>query len=145
LKIRISYAKFKNYLTGNDYLIGAMMYMGIPDDILPKKRRFLHYLTSQGFILQTRPLMIVRGKKIQKQLDIFIYRDIVELAHEDSYDKAILVSGDADFIEIVKKIKELGKIIEIWSFKKSLSSKLLREAGQNAVHYINDILSDIAC
>ncbi|MCJ7650968.1 MAG: NYN domain-containing protein, partial [Candidatus Lokiarchaeota archaeon] len=130
LQIRIDYRKFKEILTRDDHLVGAFMYMGIPEHIFPKKQRFLKYLSSQGYIIQARPIKVIaEGKKMQKGLDIFIYRDIVELADEDIYDKAILVSGDSDFIEIVRKLRELEKTIEIWSFKRSLSHELHTEVG----------------
>jgi uncharacterized LabA/DUF88 family protein len=120
------------------------MYMGIPDEVYPKKKRFIDYLTSHGYVIQARPIKVIaEGKKMQKGLDIFIYRDIVELADEDSYDKAILVSGDSDFIEIVRKLRELEKAIEIWSFKKSLSHELVAEVGKKNVFFINEILDDI--
>ncbi len=122
------------------------MYMGIPEELYPKKKRFLKYLTSQGYVIQARPIKIIaEGKKMQKGLDIFIYRDIIELADEDSYDKAILVSGDSDFIEIVRKLRDLKKMIEIWSFKRSLSHQLLTEVGDENVYFINEILGDITC
>jgi len=144
LQIRIDYKKFKEILTRGDHLVGAFMYMGIPDQVYPKKQRFLKYLTSQGYVIQARPIKeIAEGKKMQKGLDIFIYRDIVELADEDTYDKAILVSGDSDFIEIVRKLRELEKAIEIWSFKRSLSHELLTEVGNENVYFINEILGDI--
>ena len=76
-------------------------------------------------------------------MDILIYREIIELAEHDSYDICILVSGDADFVEIVKKLKELRKKIDIWSFKISLSRKLIEEAGKENIHYIDDILDEI--
>jgi len=122
------------------------MYMGIPEQIFPKKQRFLKYLSSQGYIIQARPIKVIaEGKKMQKGLDIFIYRDIVELADEDIYDKAILVSGDSDFIEIVRKLRDLEKSIEIWSFKRSLSHELHTEVGNENVYFINEILGDITC
>ena len=122
------------------------MYMGIPEELYPKKKRFLKYLTSQGYVIQARPIKIIaEGKKMQKGLDIFIYRDVVELAGEDIYDKAILVSGDSDFIEIVRKLRDLEKTIEIWSFKRSLSHQLLTEVGDENVYFINEILGDITC
>ncbi len=76
-------------------------------------------------------------------MDIFIYKDIIELAEDDSYDKAILVSGDSDFLDIVKKLKELKKEIEVWSFKKSTSRALIDEAGFKHVYYIDSILDEI--
>jgi len=146
LQIRIDYRKFKDILARGDHLVGAFMYMGIPEQIFPKKLRFLKYLNSQGYVIQARPIKVIAGgKKMQKGLDIFIYRDIVELADEDIYDKAILVSGDSDFIEIVKKLRELEKAIEIWSFKRSLSHQLLTEVGNEKVYFINEILDDITC
>lgn len=122
------------------------MYMGIPEQVYPKKQRFLKYLISEGYVIQARAIKVIaEGKKMQKGLDIFIYRDIVELADEDSYDKAILVSGDSDFIEIVRKLRDLEKAIEIWSFKRSLSRELLMEVGKENVYFINEILGDITC
>ena len=146
LKMRIDYKKFKQILAKDDYLVGAFMYMGIPETVYPKKRRFLDYLTSQGYVIQSRPVKTTpSGKKIQKQLDIFLYRDIVELATEDVFDRAILVSGDSDFIEIVKKLKQLQKQIEIWGFINSMSKRLVQEVSAENVHYINEILPEIAC
>jgi len=146
MKVRIDYRKFKQILARNDHLVGAFMYMGIPDQIYPKKRRFLDYLISQGYVIQSRPVKTTPdGKKIQKQLDLFLYRDIVELGIEDSYDKAILVSGDSDFIEIVRKLKQLQKRIEIWGFFNSMSKKLIAEVSAENVHYINEILAEIKC
>ncbi len=60
-----------------------------------------------------------------------MYKEIVELM--DAYDKAILVSGDADFVEVVKTFKELNKKIEIWSFKISLAKQILEEAGEEHI------------
>lgn len=144
LNIRINYLKLKEIFTQNHHLVGCFMYMSIFDKILPKKLKFLNYIRAQGFIIQPKPVIISpNGKKKQKGLDIFIYKDIVELAEEDTYDKAILVSGDSDFLDLVKKLKELKKEIEIWSFKKSISRTLIDEAGQDNVHYIDNILDEI--
>lgn len=144
--MRIDYRKFKQILAKDDHLVGAFIYMGIPDQIYPKKRRFLDYLVAQGYVIQSRPVKTTpEGKKIQKRLDIFLYRDVVELGIEDTYDKAILVSGDSDFIEIVKKLKQLEKEIEIWGFINSMSKKLIEEVKPENVHFINEILSEIAC
>ena len=144
LNIRINYIKLKEIFTKNYHLVGIFMYMGILDKVLPKKLNFLNYLKAQGFVIQQRPVITSpNGIKKQKGVDVFIYKDIVELAEEDTYDKAILVSGDSDFMDVVRKLKELKKEIEIWSFKQSISRVLIDEAGKENVSYIDDILDKI--
>ena len=102
LNIRIDYLKLKEIFTKNHHLVGIFMYMGILDKILPKKLTFLNYLNSHGFIIQPKRVVVSpTGEKKQKGVDIFIYRDIVELAEEDSYDKAVLLSGDSDFLDAI--------------------------------------------
>ena len=39
--------------------------------------------------------------------------DIICLAYENMCDTAVLVSEDSDFVPIVKRVKELDKIVEI--------------------------------
>ncbi|NHJ24628.1 MAG: NYN domain-containing protein [Candidatus Lokiarchaeota archaeon] len=142
--IRINYAKFKEFLSNKFHLVGAFIYMGFPPELYPKKRRFIKYLDAQGFVIQSKEIKVSpNGKKAQKGVDIYIYRDIVELAEEDSYDKAILVSGDSDFVDIIKRLQELKKDYEIWGFRESISNQLIRIAGDFKVHYIEDILPEI--
>lgn len=68
---------------------------------------------------------------------------MTELAEEDAYDKAVLVSGDEDFVDAVLKLKLLGKGIEIWSFKGSLSHNLKEKPGEENIHYLDDIIEKI--
>jgi uncharacterized LabA/DUF88 family protein len=144
LSIRINYLKLKEILAQNHHLLGFIFYMGIPNKILPKKLNFLKYLKAQGFVIQPKPvIMSSTGVKKQKGVDIFIYKDIVELAEDDTYDKAILVSGDSDFLDVIRKLKDLKKEIEIWSFKQSISRALIDEAGKENVYYIDNILDEI--
>ena len=144
LNLRINYVKFREVLRQNHYLLGTFMYMGIPQQLYPKKQAFIKYLEAQGFIIQTKSIReSPNGKKFQKGIDIFIYRDIVELANIDSFDKAILVSGDCDFLDAIMKLKMMGKEIEIWGFYRSISNRLIKEAGKENVHYIDEILNEI--
>ncbi len=55
---------------------------------------------------------------IEKKADIKIAVDIISLA----YDTAVLVSGDGDFVPVVKKVKELDKNLEVWAFRYSLTN-----------------------
>ena len=87
--------------------------------------------------------MTRNGIKKQIGADVIIYKDITELAEKNAYDTAILLSGSEGLVEVVIRLKELGKGIEIWSFRESLSQALIREAGEENIYYIDDILDKI--
>jgi len=141
---RIDYIKFKNILSEGCHLVGALIFIGKSYIVSNDKNKFYTYLKKAGYVIRNKSILQTRnGKKKQKGIDILIYREITELAEHESYDKCILVSGDADFIDVVKKLKEKGITIEIWSFKISLSRKLIKEVGKENIHYIDDILDDI--
>ena len=86
---------------------------------------------------------IVSNGAIEKKVDIQIAIDMVSLAYENAYDTAVLISGDGDFVPVVKKIKELGKNVEVWAFRYSLANTLKEELGQKNMFYLDDILSII--
>ena len=141
---RIDYVKFVQILSKGCHLVGVMIYMGLPHKVSREQKKFLTYLKKNGFVIRSRPVSKTRaGKYYQKGIDILFYSDVVELAQEDSYDKAILVSGDADYIKAVEKLKELNKDFEIWSFKISMSKDLLKAAGRKNIRYIDSILDEI--
>ncbi|MCJ7646416.1 NYN domain-containing protein, partial [bacterium] len=47
----------------------------------------------------------------------YIASDMLSLAFRDAYDIAILISGDTDYVRVIDEIQELGKIVEVASFK----------------------------
>lgn len=143
--IRIDYKRFRKIISKGYYLVGAFVYLGVPDKIPSSKDHFLKYIESAGYVIQKRPLRkYADGSTKQKGIDIYIYKDMVELAEEDAYDKAILVSGDGDFVDAIRRLKRLLKLYEVWSFRDSLSKLLRKEAGEDNIHYINDILDEIS-
>jgi len=54
------------------------------------------------------------------------------------------VSGDGDFVDAVRRLRVLKKKFEVWSFRRSLSKLLRKEAGKDNIHYIDDILSEVS-
>jgi len=61
---------------------------------------------------------------IIKEDDINMAVDMVENAHEDTFDLAVLVSGDGDFVPAVHSVKKKGKIVKNVYFKNSSSRNL---------------------
>ena len=78
---------------------------------------------------------------MEKGADVALVTDLLSLAWEDAYDLAILVSGDADFIKAVDKVKSKGKRVWIASFKDALSGDLRRCADK--IVFLNDLLDTV--
>jgi uncharacterized LabA/DUF88 family protein len=68
---------------------------------------------------------------ILKEDDIHMAVDMVENAYEDTYDSAILVSGDGDFVPAVKSIKKRNKFVINLYFKSSSSRNLKNFCNQS--------------
>jgi uncharacterized LabA/DUF88 family protein len=54
---------------------------------------------------------------VEKGVDIKIAVDMLRLAYNNTYDTAILVSGDGDFADAVQAVKDTGKHVENASVK----------------------------
>ena len=110
----------------------------------PEKKRWYEQLSARsGYIIEASFDKIVRSGAIEKKVDIKIAIDIVSLAFEDAYDTAVLVTGDGDFLPVVKRVKELDKNVEIWAFKYSLANALKEQLEEDRIFYIDDLLNKI--
>ncbi|UCF13247.1 MAG: NYN domain-containing protein, partial [Thermoplasmatales archaeon] len=86
---------------------------------------------------------IAANDAIEKKIDIQIAIDVVSLAYENAYDTAVLVTGDGDFVPVVKKVRNFGKNVELWAFRYSLANALREALEQGNIYYLDDILSKI--
>ena len=50
---------------------------------------------------------------VEKGIDVRVATDMLWQAHNDVYDTAILVSGDADYVPAVEAVKAIGKHVEV--------------------------------
>jgi uncharacterized LabA/DUF88 family protein len=94
--------------------------------------------------VKTRAIKVApNGKKIEKRIDVLMAVDIIVSAYEKIVDTIIIVSGDSDFVPVVKKIIGLNKNVELWSFKKLLSRQLSEILKPEQIFYIDDYLDKI--
>lgn len=141
---RIDWNKFKQELKKDSHLVGTLIYIGVPNPIPTNQQKFIKYLVRVEYTLRQVEIQeLPDGERHQKGVDILMFKDIEGLAKDDAFDKAIIVSGDRDFVEAIRTLKEYKKRFEIWSFKKSLSKKLKKVVGSNNIHYIDYILDKI--
>lgn len=142
--IKADYEKLKNTITKGRSLQGIFLYEGVIYPMSPEKKKWYEDLSEHSdYVIKASFDKIAANDVIEKKIDIQIAIDMVSLGYENAYDTAVLVTGDGDFVPVVKKIKELGKNVELWAFEYSLANALREELEPNNIYYLDDILSKI--
>jgi uncharacterized LabA/DUF88 family protein len=60
-EIRINFELLKIILSEDYYLVGALMYMGMPKKVPAKKKGFIAYAKSVGYVIQDKSLSRALG------------------------------------------------------------------------------------
>ena len=142
--IQADYEKLKTLITRGRKLDKIYLYEGAVYPMSPEKKRWYEQLSIRsGYVIKASFDKIVKSGAIEKKVDIKIAIDVVSLAFEDAYDTAVLVTGDGDFLPVVKKVKELDKNVEIWAFKYSLANALRDQIEDDRMIYLDDFLNKI--
>jgi uncharacterized LabA/DUF88 family protein len=131
-KTNLDFEKFSARLANNRHLIRTYYYnapLNKEDD--EDKHRMqqsffdsldtVPYLTKKfgrlekRIVRQTLPdgTFISAPTYVEKGVDTLIVIDMLTFGFKDTYDTAVLVSGDEDFAIVVEKVKELGKHVEV--------------------------------
>lgn len=75
-------------------------------------------------------------------MDVALATRMLTLANARTFETAVLVSGDKDYLETVRNVKSMGMRVEIYSWRGALSSDLALESSADIV-YLNDHTSKI--
>lgn len=134
--INFDFEKFCNFLTGKNELV-TIFYYNAP---LDRTKDLNKYQNQQKFFEKIKKIPkfnLILCKLLKRRIsgtdkyyyvlkedDIHMAVDLVKGAFKNTYDEAILVSGDGDFVPAVLVAKEEGKFIENIYFKKSASTNL---------------------
>ena len=106
-------------------LIRAIAYV-IKADV-KDEANFFDALKGLGYEVKAKDLQVFYGGANKGDWDIGIAMDMIELAPK--LDAIVLVSGDGDFVPLVRHLKHaLGCFVEIMAFGKSCSQKLVENA-----------------
>jgi uncharacterized LabA/DUF88 family protein len=135
-----NFEKFAKYLTGNRKLV-EVYYYNTPLDRMKDEKTYVKQqqffdkikrIPNFNLVLCRLQKQKINGKIIYfvKEDDIHLAVDMVKLAYKNSYDTAILVSTDGDFVPAVKAIKEIGKNIENIGFETIFSYHLQQECDK---------------
>ncbi len=143
---KIDYIKLRDELCNGRNLIRAYYYGSEDPSRGDAQKGFQDKLRSHGFEVVTKPLKTFQttdGREgfIEKGIDIALATDLISLAWEGAFDTAVIVSGDSDFVEAVRRVKQKGRKVEIASFRNSLAADM-RMVGDRTV-ILDDILERI--
>ena len=122
---KVNFAYILNQAVKGRSLIRAIAYV-IKADI-KEEQNFFDALSSIGYEVKAKDLQTFIGGSKKGDWDIGIAMDSIELAPK--LDTIVIVSGDGDFLELIKHLKyALGCRIEVMAFGRSCSSKTKEEA-----------------
>lgn len=130
---QMDFAKFCNKLCGHRKLFRAYYCNALPNQQLEsgayrKSLSFMDRLEHIPYVETSRAWLMYPpggGKPVQKGVDMRVALQMVRLAYNNAYDTAILVSGDADLVEAVRAVKELGKQVEYVCYRNVMRSEAL--------------------
>lgn len=126
----INWIKVKKYLCKNSQIIEMRYYIGVKKNDI-QMSKYLNYLEKIGMTTVIKPIKIIKtshGNIFKSNFDVEMATDII--IDTVSMDKIVLFTGDSDFNYLIKKLKDLGKYIVVYSTRKMLSWELKLNANQ---------------
>jgi uncharacterized LabA/DUF88 family protein len=118
--IHINYVRFRAFLGGNRQIVLANYYNSKSTDA--GERAFYKRVENAGFALSLGPRK--RPDQPQKETDVQIAVDMISGTYDNSFDIALLVSGDGDLAPAVRKILSRNKLVEVASFDDPIRREL---------------------
>ncbi|GAB4479043.1 MAG: NYN domain-containing protein [Anaerolineae bacterium] len=118
---RIHFARLLDGLAAGRLLVQAYYYT-VPNAY---NRAFIIAITRNPLVILRSGQQGFNGR--EKLVDTRLSSDMVRLAYANTYDIAILISGDGDYVDAVAYVRAVGKRVEGYSFA-SNSSQALRRA-----------------
>ncbi|WP_341525353.1 NYN domain-containing protein [Nostoc sp. UHCC 0302] len=123
---KIDYAKLLSVLADKSKVTGTYFYTAV-DPANKEQQRFLSKIRRLGFKVVSKEIVRRRDGSMKGNLDQELTLGLVKYLI-NTYDTAILVSGDGDFISAVKDIQGNGKRLEVASFRSDTSAALIKVA-----------------
>lgn len=124
---KLDYRKFKLYLKNKYGVTKAYLFIGH----VPGNEKMYTNLQEMGFILVFKPTLPVNdnGKKTMKgNVDAELVLWASAATYKD-YDKAIIVSGDGDFLCLIEYLAERDKLLKVLAPNMKYSSLLNKYAS----------------
>jgi uncharacterized LabA/DUF88 family protein len=133
-RVDLNFAEFTKKLVGQRHLIRTYYYNVLQESIqrtdgAREQQDFLETLRKTPYLeLRLGTTKLSQGIPVERGIDVMLATDLLYFASNNSYDIAILVSGDSDFGYTLQVVKNMGKHIEVAYFENAASRDLLMNA-----------------
>lgn len=120
-KRKVNFEKVLEESVANRKLIRAIAYVITSET--GEEQSFFEALEKLGIETKTKDLQVFSGGAKKADWDVGLAIDAIKASQK--VDSVVIASGDGDFIPLVEYLKTNGCQVEVISFQKSSSSKLL--------------------
>ncbi len=120
-KSKVNFDAVVKAALGKRKLVRALSYVVNTES--GEESAFFEALEKVGIEIKTKDLQIFYGGAKKADWDVGLAIDAIKLAHK--VDAIVLATGDGDFIPLVEYVKSQGCQVEVITFGRSASSKLL--------------------
>lgn len=143
-KPKIDLARFSDILCGKNerlrtYYYNCMPYQSCPPTEEERRRfaamdKFVYTLKKlPRFEVKLGRLGCIGGEFIQKRVDIALAVDLVRLTCGRMIGKAVIVTGDSDFVPAIEAAKESGVLVVLYYSASSIHDELLSAVDESVV------------
>lgn len=133
-----NYKGFSEWLAHGRVIANCIYYVGLvrkeknnlkSQELVRNQQKLFANLQKQKWEIKTGYMMAHDKDYKEKGVDVKLAVDILDMAYQNKYDTAIVVSSDTDLIPGIIRAKELGKNIEYIGFSHRPSFAMQRYAG----------------
>ncbi len=150
---KIDYRKLRIYLRKRHNITTAYYFIGF----IEKNNRIYKDLEAYGYTLKFRKVseniinpvicpnckQVVEAEKIKTKCDCDSDITLQTMDDINNYDKAILISSDGDFDNLVKKLLQINKLKLVLAPCREGCSRLLKSAARGRIEFLDNFRSEL--
>lgn len=106
-----------------------------------EKEGFYTFLETNRFRVESTELSRDGAGFKEKEADIRLATELIAHGFDDSYEVAVVVTGDRDFQRAVRYVQDRGKVVHVAAFEDSMSAALKRAADEYT--YLDSVAEEI--
>jgi len=118
----LDYKRFRVWLLEKYEVKTAYLFLGL----MPKYKELYKYLQECGFVIIYKQVIYNEAGTVKGNCDAILVLDAVSDFYENKYDKAVIVSSDGDYAELVEFLKKKEVLLSVIS-PSNKCSYLLRQ------------------